>query len=153
MQRSFKSEMMETEIKKQGTVTNAADLFDICIGDWLITEEASDGILIRDAYDAHFKEGVVTADPEMLLGIQRIRRVDENGVIIIGCVQPDFIETLFRAYEDDEDMPTHHVTELATPHLHLDLAGDSVKGHRFDPPSAQESAAMIDRGYRTVVGS
>jgi hypothetical protein len=118
-----------------------------------ITDVATDGLFIRDAYDDHFQEGVVTADPEMLLGIQRKRSTDANGVDILDCVQPDYIETLYKTYEDDPDMPQHRLTEPATPHLHLDLGGDSIKGKQFMPPSVQEVSSVLDKGYRSVVGS
>eukprot|EP01050_Picozoa_sp_SAG11_P008033 SAG11_NODE_689_length_7713_cov_3.470055_9_plen_130_part_00 len=96
---------------------------------------AADGLFIRDAYDDHFQEGVVTADPEMLLGIQRKRWTDADGVDIIDCVQPDYIETLYKTYEDDPDMPQHRLTESATPHLHLDLGGDSIPNNSCHPRS------------------
>eukprot|EP01050_Picozoa_sp_SAG11_P009620 SAG11_NODE_917_length_6553_cov_24.570654_9_plen_407_part_00 len=119
----------------------------------VVTDVAADGLYIRGAYDDHFQEGVVTADPETLLGIQRVRSTTEDGVVVMDCVQPDFIETLYKMYEDDPDMPKHRLKEPATPHLHLDLGGDSIRGKRDMPPSVQEVAAVLDKGYRALVGS
>ena len=50
---------------------------------------------------------------------------------MIDLSQPEFIDTLYRMYADDDDMPSGDVDEPAMPHLHLDLGGNSFFRHRF----------------------
>eukprot|EP01050_Picozoa_sp_SAG11_P006727 SAG11_NODE_534_length_8654_cov_11.580919_1_plen_1130_part_10 len=118
-----------------------------------VCDVEADCYYIHDAYHRHFQNGVVTCDPELLLGVRRVRTRTADGVDMIDLSQPEFIDTLYRMYADDDDMPSGDVDEPAVPHLHLDLGGDSIRGKQFLPPSVQESAAIIDKGYRSVCGS
>ena len=111
-----------------------------------IAERTEDAALIAAAFNEQY--GIKMVDESHMLGVNREKKVDKDGVRSVELTQPDFIQTLYDNFQ--EHVPTRLAKIPFPEHMVL-----SLSNHEGVPtaPSSAESKQVMELGYRSVVGS
>ena len=113
----------------------------------VIGECKADLTYIAQKFDERF--GIKIVDEDYMLGVKRTISTNSDGVRCVELTQTDYIETLYREYEE-------HVKGSKTPETPFPESAFLSMAHPDGSPCATpetEYKSILKMGYQSVVGS